>query len=233
MTLKRVSLNTAIVSTIFASMAGFLVFITPNGGERFPGYDLLRALELPAKITLVIAALLMLVSYATVGLTAAAKNQEPLTKQLKYSQLRKLSLAIAAIPGIVLTPMILAAFVGELTPTLFTLFSALTALTVLLVLPGGALMVGLFIRAVIIAKRPALKEVETTKTDKVQIALGVIAAALPFLGFLDFTLNHNQPCDISCPPFDATFIYICLALYAVAWLIIAIFWFKGRKLSLR
>ena len=200
----------------------------PNGGELTPNYELLRSLDEPLKYLTLVSALAFPISF-TVAISTFIRISRTQLKLEKYKTMRKLTLWVAAIPGIVVLPFLLAMAVEKTPLTAITPFLAIFTISSLI--PGGMGMITLASIATIKAIRTPLDpDSPTPKKELIQIWLASLAAAMPTIAFLSIFTNAFK-CDtqVCTPMFQEPLSQTLGAAYLAIWLVQGIIWMKMKQ----
>lgn len=159
-----------------------------------------------------------------------AKPIREFTKVNKYRSIRRLSLWIAAIPGLVLTPLLITLAVSALFKDLGMIFYSLAGFSFLGLIPGAMAMFTLLVLAVIKAsKKPIDPQSPTPKLPLIQIILAGITTAIPVIAFFKIWLNAFNECVTNCFIFNDLALIPLAVAYASLWLVQAIIWFGNRN----
>lgn len=155
-------------------------------------------------------------------------------KANKYTQIRKLSLWIAGIPGLVLLPMFLALLMSPASNTTDSLirtisnFIGLIALGTLL--PGIGTMFALLVIAFVKAGQKPIDPMSPIPIAQLtQITLAAITAAMPTIAFLTIWLNAFEECETNCFIFNDPIMIPLAVAYLALWLAQAIIWLGNRN----
>jgi hypothetical protein len=232
MSRKRLALIVAIASTVVTVLAVLFKRSIPNGGERIPGYDLLRALEIPSIIVIVLAGVTAVASYIAVGVLGFERkipHTVEFNKLYKFILLRRFALFIAAIPGFVLAPMAIAAIISAFDSHANGPIGLMLMISIASLMPGAAGMIALLVLAIINAfKEPIDKDTPRPKPHLLQIFLAAITALLPAVAYLSM-LSTAFNCDPNCgSTLDFTTTTLLVA-YAAMWVVLAVVWFRSKR----
>jgi MFS family permease len=159
-----------------------------------------------------------------------AKPILELTKANKYRSLRKLSLWIAAIPGIVLSPLFVSLVGTTLFKNLGMIFWSFAGFSFIGLAPGAMAMIALLVLAIIKARQKPIDPTSPTPNPQLaQIIIAAITAALPTAAFLIIWLNAFEECQTNCFIFNhPTKVPLAIA-YLALWLVQTIIWFRNRN----
>ncbi len=159
-----------------------------------------------------------------------AKPIREFNKRNKYHSIRKLSLWISAMPGLVLTPLLITLAGSALFKDFGMLFYSFAGFSFLGLIPGAMAMFTLLVFAVIKAcKKPIDPQSPAPKLPLIQIVIAAITTAIPVIAFVKIWLNAFKECVTNCFIFnDLTLIPLAIA-YAALWLVQAILWFGNRN----
>ena len=165
------------------------------------------------------------------------KPIQEFTKANKYRSLRKLSLWIAAIPGIVLSPFLITLTISPLIQStgaepniLGQIFNYLAGLTFISLVPGAIAMLALLVLAIIkSSQKPVDPQSPTPKTPLAQIILAAITTAIPTIAFLSIWLNTFKECQTNCFIFNDPIMIPLAIAYLALWLAQAIIWLRNRN----
>jgi hypothetical protein len=160
------------------------------------------------------------------------KASEPFTKQNKFNQLKRLALVIAGIPGMVLTPLLIAMPLGLVPRSNFinSFQGLLVMLTMGSLVPGILAMIALLIVATITAfQKPIDPESPSPKPQLTQISLAAAATAMPTIGLLLIWVNASKDCQVNCFIFGDPILIPLAIAYLTLWLVQAIIWFGNRN----
>ena len=166
--------------------------------------------------------------------TIEAKPIQEFNKTNKYRSLRKMSLWIAGIPGLVLTPMLiifaLAPKSGSGNEILLAISNFIGMISFGTLIPGAFTMFTLLVLAIVKSRqKPTDPQSPTPKTPLAQIILAAITTAIPTYAFLSIWLNAFKECQTNCFIFNDP-IMIPLAIgYLILWLAQAIIWLGNRN----
>jgi hypothetical protein len=139
---------------------------------------------------------------------------------------------IAGIPGMVLTPLLIAMPMGLLPRSHFinSFQSLLVMLTMGSLVPGILAMIALLIVATITAfQKPLDPEAPSPKPQLTQIALAATATAMPTIGLLLIWVNASKDCQANCFIFSDPIMIPLAVAYLTFWLVQAIIWFGNRN----
>jgi hypothetical protein len=159
-----------------------------------------------------------------------AKPALEFTKANKYRSIRKLSLWIAAIPGIVLSPLLIMLVGTTLFKNVGLIFWSFGGITFFALLPGAMAMLTLLVFAIIKAnQKPTDPGSPSPTLPLTQIIIAAITAAIPTIAFLIVWLNAFEECETNCFIFShPTMIPLAFA-YVALWLVQAIIWLGNRN----
>ena len=159
-----------------------------------------------------------------------AKPVLEFTKANKYRSIRNLSLWIAAIPGVVLSPLLITLAGTTLFKNLGMLLWSFAGITFIALIPGAMTMLALLVFAIIKAnQKPTDPESPTPKPQITQTLIAAITAALPTLAFLIIWLNAFEECVTNCFIFNHPTLVPLAIAYLALWLGQAIFWLRNRN----
>lgn len=237
MTKQRLTLLIAIAATVVSVICGVLLRLVPNGGENTPTYELMRFLEIPAQILLTLSSIAALAAYIALGFLRVQRkipSSVEFSKFYKFIRMRRLALLIAGIPGIVLTPIAIAAIIGLLPASNFgnDIISVLAILTMSTIIPGMMAMIAFLVMAMTTAfMKPIDPDADRPKPHLLQIWLSAATAALPAIAMVTIWFNAFRPeCDTGvCSIFDNPIVPINGVLYVIMWLVLATIWLRSKK----
>jgi hypothetical protein len=166
-----------------------------------------------------------------------AKPIQEFTKANKYRSLRKLSLWIAAIPGLVLSPFLITLAISPLIQSTGTepnilgqIFNYFAGLTLISLIPGAIAMLALLVIAIIKSnQKPIDPKSPTPKLLLTQIILAAITTAIPTCAFLSIWLNAFKECETNCFIFNDPIMLPLSIAYLALWLLQAIIWLRNRN----
>jgi hypothetical protein len=166
-----------------------------------------------------------------------AKPIQEFTKANKYRSLRKLSLWIAAIPGLVLSPFLITLAISPLIQSTGTvpnilgqIFNYFAGLTFISLVPGAIAMLTLLVLAIIKAnQKPIDPKSPTPNLPLTQILIAAITAAMPAIAFLSIWLNAFKECQTNCFIFNDPIMIPLAFAYVALWLAQAIIWLGNRN----
>ena len=230
----------AIVSTILF----FVSFTAENysraGGEPyFPLYVFVRQnlilLQLTVTISSVVASFTLI--YLLVLKIQKIRNNRPVlefTKENKYRRILTQSLWLAAIPGIVLLPFVIAGLLslvgGYELPFVGSLITLLTILTGSTLIPGATGMFALLVIAIITStNKPTDPKSPTPKTLLAQIVLTALTAAMPAIAFITIFVTSFEECEDACTIVDNPIVPTAGYLYLALWTAQAVIWLRNRN----
>lgn len=157
------------------------------------------------------------------------------TKERKFTLMRRYSLLVAGIPGMVLAPFLLGwAITSTALPTELknAITNPMAIFTGLTIMPGIFAMLALVILAIVTAtQKPTDPDSPTPKTKRLQIILGASAALMPTIAFLDIFRYSFRECGYlrSCTIFDAPTVAPTAMVYAAIWIALAIIWLRNKS----
>jgi hypothetical protein len=164
------------------------------------------------------------------------KPTREFNKANKYSSLRKLALWIAAIPGIVLSPLLIgfsaapSLHAAGAPAALVSLFYSVAGMSFIALMPGALTMLALLVIAILKAgQKPIDPKSPTPVILLTQIILAAITTALPALGFLKIWLTPFQVCPSNCFIFSDPIMIPLAIAYLALWLVQAIIWIGNRN----
>ena len=159
------------------------------------------------------------------------------TKTNKYRSIRTLSLWIAAIPGLLLSPLLITLTISPLIQSTGTepnilgqIFNYFAGITLIGLLPGAMAMFALLVLAIIKAtQKPTDPQSPTPKTPIAQIILAAVTTAIPTYAFLSIWLNAFKECQTNCFIFNDPIMIPLAIAYLALWLAQAIIWLRNRN----
>jgi hypothetical protein len=166
-----------------------------------------------------------------------AKPVQEFNKANKYRSLRKLSLWIAAIPGLVLSPLLItlagSLFLQSTSPEpniLGSILYSFAGVTFIGLIPGAMSMITLLVFAIIKANQKPIDPTSPTPNPQLaQIIIAGITTALPTAAFLITWLNTFEECQTNCFIFNHPMMVPLAIAYLALWLVQAIIWFRNRN----
>ena len=221
----------AVSGAIFA--IAFFWYQTKAGLGEFWGWS--PAVEAVFQLAMLLSALIAQGSLLTLFILMLVKRYESkpfleFTKANKYRSIRKLSLWIAAIPGIVLSPLLIMLAGTTLFKNVGMIFWSFGGITLFALLPGAMAMLTLLVLALIKAsQKPVDPQSPTPKPPLIQIILAAITTAMPTIAFASIWLNAFKECQTNCFIFNhPTMVPLAIA-YLALWLAQAIIWLGNRN----
>ena len=164
------------------------------------------------------------------------KTQKPtteFTKDHKYSLIRRYSLVVAAIPGLVLLPTLIGMAVyatGLPSGIKNAITGPLAIIGMFSIMPGMLAMAAFVILAIITAfQKPTNPGAPNPKTKLIQIITAAVAAAMPTIAFLDIFRNAFKECVSNCFIFNAPAVTPTGIAYASLWIFLATIWLRTKK----
>ena len=157
------------------------------------------------------------------------------TKERKFTLIRRYSLLIAGIPGMVLAPFLLGWVISATNlphDLKIAITNPLAIFTGLALMPGMFAMLALVILAIVTAtQKPTDPASPAPKTKQFQIILGASAALMPTIAFLDIFRYSFRECgeQASCFIFNAPTGPATGIAYAVIWITLGIVWIKSKQ----
>lgn len=166
--------------------------------------------------------------------TFEAKPVQEFNKTNKYRSLRKMSLWIAAIPGLVLSPMLitfaLAPKSGSDNEILLTISNFIGMISLGTLIPGALTMFSLLVLAIVKSRqKPTDSQSPTPKLLLNQILLAAITTAMPTIAFASIWLNTFKECQTNCFIFNDPIMIPLAIAYLALWLAQAIIWLGNRN----
>jgi hypothetical protein len=159
-----------------------------------------------------------------------AKPIQEFNKINKYRSIRKLTLWIAAIPGIVLSPLLITLAGTTLFKNLGMILWSFAGFSFISLIPGAMAMVALLVLAALKAfKKPVDPTSPIPKSQLTQIILAGITTALPTVAFLVIWLNAFDECETDCFIFNEPILIPLAITYLALWLVQAIIWLRNRN----
>ena len=159
-----------------------------------------------------------------------AKPALEFTKANKYRSILKLSLWIAAIPGIVLSPLLIMLVGTTLFKNVGMIFWSFGGITLFALLPGAMAMLTLLVFAIFKAnQKPTDPGSPTPKPPLIQIILAAITTAMPTIAFASIWLNAFKECETNCFIFNDPIMIPLAVAYLALWLLQAIIWLRNRN----
>ena len=230
--------------TAIASSALFVISLlwhqSKAGLREFWGWN--PTVEIVFQLVLFLSAWLAQGSWLTLLIMWFVKRHQAkpileFTKANKYRSIRKFSLWIAAIPGLVLSPLFITLSISPLIQSTGTepnilgqFFNYFAGITLIGLLPGAMAMFALLVLAIIKAsQKPTDPQSPTPKTPLAQIILAAITTAIPTYAFLSIWLNAFKECQTNCFIFNDPIMIPLAIAYLALWLPQAIIWLGNRN----
>lgn len=166
-----------------------------------------------------------------------SKPKQAFTKANKYRSIRKLSLWLAAIPGFVLSPLLITLTLAPLLSNktgepsvLGSVFYSFAGITFMALLPAAITMLALLVLAIIKARQtPVDPGSATPKLYLTQIIIAGTTTALPTAAFLIIWLTDFEECQTNCFIFNHPAMVPLAVSYLALWLVQAMIWFRNRN----
>ena len=221
----------AVSGAIFA--IAFFWYQTKAGLGEFWGWS--PAVEAVFQLAMLLSALIAQGSLLTLFILMLVKRYEAkpaleFTKANKYRSILKLSLWIAAIPGIVLSPLLITLAGTTLFKNLGMILWSFAGFSFIGLIPGAMAMVALLVLAALKAlKKPVDPTSPIPKSQLTQIILAGITTALPTVAFLVIWLNAFDECQTNCFIFNDPIMIPLAFAYVALWLVKAIIWLGNRN----
>jgi hypothetical protein len=232
------------VVSIVSTILFFVSFTAENysraGGEPyFPLYVFVRQNLVLLQLTVTLSSLVA--SFALVYLLVLKiqkiRNNRPVlefTKENKYRRILNQSLWIAAIPGLVLLPFVIAGLLslagGYELPFVGSFITLLTILTFTTLMPGAGGMFALLVIAIITStKKPTDPKAQTPQTLLAQIVLAALTAAMPAIAFITIFVTSFEECEDACTIVDNPIVPTAGYLYLALWVIQTVIWLRNRN----
>jgi hypothetical protein len=157
------------------------------------------------------------------------------SKLYKFIRIRRFALIIAAIPGLVITPMTIAGVVGWLTPVSNSrneLLGLLVILSLSTLIPGVMVMIALLVLALVTAfKKPIDPGTARPKPHLLQIVLAAVATLLLTLAFITIESDlYNPDCtNTVCMTLDNPMVPVYGVLYLAMWVVLGTIWLRSKR----
>jgi hypothetical protein len=152
------------------------------------------------------------------------------SKNYKFNLMRRLALIIAGLPGLVLVPFAVAAFISLIGPVTNTAAGILTVIAVTSIFPSAIAMITLLVIALItLFKKTIDPESSRPKPHVLQIFLAVITAAMPATAMIMIWSQLFQECETSCNIFSDPIVTIALTGFFSMWIALGTVWIRSKQ----
>jgi hypothetical protein len=157
------------------------------------------------------------------------------SKLYKFIRLRRYALIIAAIPGLVLTPLTIAGIIGWITPVSSgrnELLGLLAILSLSTLMPGVMAMIALLVLALVTAfRKPIDPDTARPKPHLLQIFLGAVNTLPLTLAFITIEGDlYNPKCNnVFCTAIENPMVLVYGALYIVMWVVLGTIWLRSKR----
>lgn len=238
---KRINRILWIASAIGAAVFGisFFWYKTKAGLGDFWGWN--PTVEIVFQLVLFLSGWVTQGTLLTLFILKLVKRQQAkpfreFNRANKYRSLRNLALWIAAIPGLVLSPLLIgfsaatALAAAGAPAALMSLFYSVAGISFIAVMPSAMAMLALLVIAIVKAtQKPIDPKSPTPVLLLAQIILAAMTTALPTLGFLRIWLTAFQDCQSNCFIFSDPIMIPLAIAYLALWLVQAIIGFGNRN----
>jgi MFS family permease len=233
--LKRINRILWIASSVGGAIfaIAFFWYQTKAGLGEFWGWS--PAVEAVFQLVMLLSALIAQGSLLTLIILMLVNRYEAkpaleFTKANKYRSILKLSLWIAAIPGIVLSPLLITLAGTTLFKNLGMILWSFAGFSFIGLIPGAMAMLALLVFAIIKAnQKPTDPGSPSPTLPLTQIFIAAITAAIPAIAFLVIWLNAFDECETNCFIFNEPILIPLAITYLALWLVQAIIWLGNRN----
>jgi hypothetical protein len=238
MSKQRLALLSALISTAVTVLCAVFLQLIPNGGETTRNYDAMHFFKTPVQILMFVGATVALASYIALGIFGLERKIPRTTefsKLYKFIRLRRYALIIAAIPGLVLTPLTIAGIIGWITPVSSgrnELLGLLAILSLSTLMPGVMAMIALLVLALVTAfRKPIDPDTDRPKPHLFQIFLGAVTTLPLTLAFITIESDlYNPKCNnVFCTAIENPLVLVYGTLYIVMWVVLGTIWLRNKR----